>query len=153
MKIKKIIMVIVFIILIPLSLLFITNLTKQKFTLESKYYNTGKFIDINGANLNELLNNKENFILFTYNNFCTFKVSCDEIFNESIKELNITILKIPFDEFKTTSLYNEVNYAPSVILIKDGKIIEYIDPEKNDDLSKYQDKKEFISWIKEYINI
>lgn len=153
MKIKKIIMVIVFIILIPLSLLFITNLTKQKFTLESKYYNTGKFIDINGANLNELLNNKENFILFTYNNFCTFKVSCDEIFNESIKELNITILKIPFDEFKTTYLYNKVNYAPSVILIKEGKIIKYLNPEKNDDLSKYQDKKEFTSWIKEYINI
>lgn len=146
-------MVIVFIILIPLSLLFITNLTKQKITLESKYYNTGKFIDINVANLNELLNNKENFILFTYNNFCTFKVSCDEIFNESIKELNITILKIPFDEFKTTDLYNEVNYAPSVILIKDGKIVEYLDPEKNEDLPKYQDKKEFISWIKEYINI
>lgn len=153
MKIKKIIMVIVFIILIPLSLLFITNLTKQKFTLESKYYNTGKFIDINGANLNELLNNKENFILFTYNNFCTFKVSCDEIFNESIKELNITILKIPFDEFKTTDLYNEVNYAPSVILIKEGKIIKYLNPEKNEDLPKYQDKKEFTSWIKEYINI
>ena len=146
-------MVIVFIILIPLSLLFITNLTKQKFTLESKYYNTGKFIDINGANLNELLNNKENFILFTYNNFCTFKVSCDEIFNESIKELNITILKIPFDEFKTTYLYNEVNYAPSVILIKEGKIIKYLNPEKNEDLPKYQDKKEFTSWIKEYINI
>lgn len=146
-------MVIVFIILIPLSLLFITNLTKQKITLESKYYNTGKFIDINVANLNELLNNKENFILFTYNNFCTFKVSCDEIFNESIKELNITILKIPFDEFKTTDLYNEVNYAPSVILIKEGKIIKYLNPEKNEDLPKYQDKKEFISWIKEYINI
>lgn len=153
MKIKKIIMLIVFIILIPLSLLFITNLIKQKFTLESKYYNTGKFIDINAANLNELLNNKENFILFTYNNFCTFKVSCDEIFNESIKELNITILKIPFDEFKTTDLYNEVNYAPSVILIKEGKIIKYLNPEKNEDLPKYQDKKEFISWIKEYINI
>ena len=153
MKIKKIIMVIVFIILIPLSLLFITNLTKQKFTLESKYYNTGKFIDINGANLNELLNNKENFILFTYNNFCTFKVSCDEIFNESIKELNITILKIPFDEFKTTYLYNEVNYAPSVILIKEGKIIKYLNPEKHEDVPKYQDKKEFTSWIKEYINI
>lgn len=146
-------MVIVFIILIPLSLLFITNLTKQKITLESKYYNTGKFININSANLNELLNNKENFILFTYNNFCTFKVSCDEIFNESIKELNITILKIPFDEFKTTDLYNEVNYAPSVILIKEGKIIKYLNPEKNEDLPKYQDKKEFISWIKEYINI
>ena len=99
MKIKKIIVVIGFLILTPLFLLFISNLTKQKITLESKYYNTGKFIDINGANLNELLNNKENFILYTYNNFCTFKVSCDEIFNESIKELNITILKIPFDEW------------------------------------------------------
>lgn len=153
MKIKKIIIVIVFVILIPLSLLFINNLTKQKITLGSKYYNTGKFIDINSINLNELLNNKENFILFTYNNFCTFKISCEEIFKESAQELNITILKIPFDEFKTTNLYNEVNYAPSVIIIKEGKIIKYLDPEQNKDLSKYQDKKEFISWIKEYINI
>ena len=60
MKIKKIIVVIGFLILTPLFLLFISNLTKQKITLESKYYNTGKFIDINGANLNELLNNKVN---------------------------------------------------------------------------------------------
>ena len=72
MKIKKIIAVIGFLILIPLFLLFISNLNKQKITLESKYYNTGKFIDINGANLNELINNKENFILYTYNNFFTF---------------------------------------------------------------------------------
>ena len=70
MKIKKIIVVIGFLILTPLFLLFISNLTKQKITLESKYYNTGKFIDINGANLNKLLDNKENFILYTYNNFC-----------------------------------------------------------------------------------
>ena len=47
MKIKKIIVVIGFLILTPLFLLFISNLTKQKITLESKYYNTGKFIDIN----------------------------------------------------------------------------------------------------------
>lgn len=153
MKVKKIIIVIVFIILIPLSLLFINNLTKQKITLESKYYNTGKFIDINSTNLNELLNNKENFILFTNNNFCTFKISCEEIFKESAQELNITILKIPFDEFKLTKLHDTIKFAPSVIIIKEGKIIEYLDPEKNDDLSKYQDKKEFISWIKEYINI
>ena len=57
-----------------------------------------------------LINNKENFILYTYNNFCTFKVSCDEIFNESIKELNITILKIPFDEFKKIWLFLQVCY-------------------------------------------
>lgn len=153
MKFKKITIGIVFIILIPSSLLFINNLTKQKITLESKYYNTGKFIDINSANLNELLNNKENFILFTNNNFCTFKISCEEIFKESAQELNITILKIPFDEFKLTKLHDTIKFAPSVIIIKEGKIIKYLDPEQNKDLSKYQDKKEFISWIKEYINI
>ena len=76
-----------------------------------------------------------------------------DLIEDVCKELNITILKIPFDEFKTTNLYNEVSLAPSIILIKEGKIIKYLDPEQNKDLSKYQDKKEFISWIKEYINI
>ena len=132
---------------------FLLGLEAKNMEIDKSKENMDRLHKAQDFMIRQFEDNKENFILYTYNNFCTFKVPCDEIFNESIKELNITILKIPFDEFKTTSLYNEVNYAPSVILIKEGKIIEYIDPEKNDDLSKYQDKKEFISWIKEYINI
>lgn len=152
MKNKNILIIIGIIILITIIISLNLNL-KSKINLSEQYYQYGTIKDITKEELLTKINNKENFILFTNNNFCTFKISCEEIFKESAQELNITILKIPFDEFKTTKLHDTIKFAPSVIIIKDGKIIEYLDPEKNDDLSKYQDKKEFISWIKEYINI
>ncbi len=152
MKNKNILIIIGIIILITIIISLNLNL-KSKINLSEQYYQYGTIKDITKEELLTKINNKENFILFTNNNFCTFKISCEEIFKESAQELNITILKIPFDEFKTTKLHDTIKFAPSVIIIKDGKIIEYLDPEKNDDLSKYQDKKEFTSWIKEYINI
>lgn len=152
MKNKNILIIIGIIILITIIISLNLNL-KSKINLSEQYYQYGTIKDITKEELLTKINNKENFILFTNNNFCTFKISCEEIFKESAQELNITILKIPFNEFKTTKLHDTIKFAPSVIIIKDGKIIEYLDPEKNDDLSKYQDKKEFTSWIKEYINI
>lgn len=152
MKNKNIFIIIGIIVLITIIIFLNFNL-KSKINLSEQYYQYGTIKDITKEELLTKINNKENFILFTNNNFCTFKISCEEIFKESAQELNITILKIPFDEFKTTKLHDTIKFAPSVIIIKEGKIIEYLDPEKNDDLSKYQDKKEFTSWIKEYINI
>lgn len=152
MKNKNIFILIGIIVLITIIIFLNFNL-KSKINLSEQYYQYGTIKDITKEELLTKINNKENFILFTNNNFCTFKISCEEIFKESVQELNITILKIPFDEFKTTKLHDTIKFAPSVIIIKEGKIIEYLDPEKNDDLSKYQDKKEFTSWIKEYINI
>ena len=152
MKNKNIFIIIGIIVLITIIIFLNFNL-KSNINLSEQYYQYGTIKDITKEELLTKINNKENFILFTNNNFCTFKISCEEIFKESAQELNITILKIPFDEFKTTKLHDTIKFAPSVIIIKEGKIIEYLDPEKNDDLSKYQDKKEFTSWIKEYINI
>lgn len=152
MKNKNIFIIIGIIVLITIIISLNFN-SKSKINLSEQYYQYGTIKDITKDELLTKINNKENFILFTNNNFCTFKISCEEIFKESAQELNITILKIPFDEFKTTKLHDTIKFAPSVFIIKEGKIIEYLDPEKNDDLSKYQDKKEFTSWIKEYINI
>ena len=151
MKIKLLIIISLLIGICTIFCLKMNN--NNKFNLDSIYYERDKFIAIDSSELDNLLNNKKSFILYPYNNYCTFKVSCDEIFINSIKELNITILKIPFDEFKNNILYNEIKYAPSIILIKEGKIITYLDPNKDENLSKYQDSKQFTSWIKEYINI
>lgn len=52
---------------------------------------------------------------------------------------------------KKTYLYKKVKYAPSVIIVKKQKIIAYLDAEKDEDMDKYQDEKEFEKWLKKYI--
>ncbi|MGM9850329.1 MAG: thioredoxin domain-containing protein [Bacilli bacterium] len=138
------------VVLFIITLLLITGCKEkniEKFYLNNKYYNEGKFITI--KNIDDLKN--DTYVLYTYNNYCTFKKPCENVFKEYMEKYKIDFYGMPFDSFKKTSLYKEVRYAPSIILVKDGKIIDYLDANKNKDLDKYQDAKKFEEWINKYI--
>lgn len=124
---------------------------KQKIELSKEYYKEekGSFIEITHK---ELPKNK-NYILFTYNSYCTFPIPCDEVFHEFAEKNQIDMVSIPFSEFRKTDLYPKVKYAPSVIVIKNNKIIAYLDANSDKDKNKYQDVEEFTDWIKKYVEL
>lgn len=143
------------IILLVLVILSMTGCTKEnsKFYLNDEYYNAGKLVDIDSKELTNMLKSNDSFILFTYNPYCNFKVSCENVVENFSKNNNITIFKIPFEEFKNTKLYNTIKYAPSIILINKGKIETYLDPNKDEDSIKYQEEKALKDYIEMYIDI
>lgn len=138
------------IIIICLFLSACTN--SSKFSIEKEYYKESKFIDVTSEDIKELKENKKSFIVFTYNNYCMLEIPCDEIFKKVMNKYNISFLYLPYEEMKNTFIYNEVKLAPSVILIKEGKIVAYLDAESDKDLLKYQDTEEFEKWLTSYIN-
>lgn len=131
--------------------LFILVGCQSKFSLEDKYYQNGAYIEINYNDYNKIKD--ESFILFTYNNYCQFDVPCDEVFLEVFKKNNLSVLKMPYAEFKKTKLHDDVKYAPSVIIVKKGKVVVYLDSESDSDIDLYQDINKFENWLKKYINI
>lgn len=142
------------IILLFLVLIFACACAKQdKFLLEDTYYGNGSLVEVTTNDIENKLNSKESFLLFTYNNYCTLDIPCEDIFEEFTKKYQLSILSIPYDDFKKTSLHQKVKYAPSVLIIKEGKIVSYLDANAESDLKKYQDIEAFDSWIKEYINL
>lgn len=128
------------------------SLRSTKFSLEKEYYKDSGLVDISSSEVDQLIKQKKSFLLFTYNSFCSFSVPCDTVFEESAKKKNIVILQIPFDDFKKTTLHKKITYGPSVILVKEGKIVDYLDAGKDEDVEKYQDSSKFIEWISKYIN-
>lgn len=140
------------IILVFLSIL-LTGCVSKKFTLDDVYYNKNVFLEVDSKEIENKLKMKESFILFTYNPYCNFKVSCDEIFKNFAINNNVEILKIPFEDFKNTRLYKKIKYAPSIILINKGEVIDYLDPNKDDDLDMYQDEEKVNTWIREFVNL
>lgn len=142
------------IILLVLVILSMTGCTKEnsKFYLNDEYYNAGKLVDIDSKELTNILKSNDSFILFTFNPYCNFKVSCENVVENFSKNNNITIFKIPFEEFKSTKLYNTIKYAPSIILINNGKIETYLDPNKDEDSIKYQEEKALKDYIEMYID-
>lgn len=149
---KLIIIMITLVVLIAIGVtIILTYNNKEKFYLEDVYYSEGGLKDTTIKEVNNLVKNKKSFILFTYNDFCTFSVPCDSVFEEVSNKLNITILQIPYREFKETVLNKKIKYGPSVIIIKEGKVVKYLDAEKDKDKILYQDVSKFNTWLSKYI--
>ena len=138
-------------VVLVLLLVILTGCGNSKFNLEDKYYQKGEYIEIALNDYNKIKN--ESFILFTYNNYCQFAIPCDQVFLSVMEKNNISILKMPYDEFKKTNLHDKVKYAPSVIIVKKGKIIDYLDSESDSDIDLYQDQEKFENWLNKYINL
>lgn len=132
--------------------LFLTACTNSsKFSIEKEYYKESKFINVKSEDIEKLKENKKSFIVFTYNNYCILETPCDEVFKKVMDKYSLSFLYLPYEEMKSTFIYNEVKMAPSVILIKEGKIVAYLDAESDEDLPKYQDVDEFDKWLNSFI--
>ena len=138
------------IIIIVLGIVFLVFANKpKKVYLSDKYYNNGEFIDINSTELEELKN--DTYVLYIYNNFCAFSVPCENIFKEYMTKYKLDFISMKFEEFRNTKYYNNIKYAPSVIIIDKEKIKAYLNPSKDEDIDRYQNVKEFTAWINKYI--
>ena len=145
------------ILLIFLSILLLVGCThkinqdddKERIYLSDSYYNKGEFVDIKPKDLLDKVN--DTYLLFTYNSYCSLPVSCEDIFKSFAKKYKIDFLTIPFEEFRNTKFYENVKYAPSVMIIKNNEIVAYLDANSDEDLNRYQDLEEFESWLDNYI--
>lgn len=150
---KKIVIGIIIgiIILCTIGLFINKNQSNKKIYLTKKYYDNKKqiFLQVDEQEIKKL--KEETFLLYTYNSYCKFPVPCDSIFEQFMKDNNITILSIPYEKYKLTDYVKKVKYAPSVLIINKNKVIAYLDADKDEDVNKYQDIEEFTNWVKEYI--
>ena len=137
---KKIIIITIVLTILIVVPAIILNLKHEKFYINDKYYNNGEFIKITSNDLNNLINSKDSFLLYTYNDYCSLKIPCDDIFRSVMNKYKIDMYSIRYEEF-----------APSVLIIKNGKIVTYLDANKKEDLDRYQDTSSFESWLDKYI--
>ena len=135
-------------IVLLITIFLLVGCTNNKeFYLEDKYYHNGDYINVSSSDIKD----NESYILYTYNNFCVLPVHCENIFKEVMEKYKIDVLSIPFDDFKNTSFYQEVKYAPSILIVKKGELISYLDANSDNDLEKYQDTTKFEEWLRKYI--
>ena len=120
-----------------------------KFYLNDQYYNQGEYVKLDSVSLENIKDNS--MIIYTYNNFCNLPIHCENIFKEFMDKYQINFISIPFSEFKKTSFYTNVSYAPSIIIVHDGKVIDYLKADSDNDYDKYQKVDVFEEWLSDYI--
>ena len=121
----------------------------EKFYLNDKYYNEGNYISLDSVELENIKN--DSMIIYTYNNFCNLPIHCENVFKEFMDKNKIDFISIPFAEFRLTSFYQYVSYAPSILIVNNGKIVDYLKTDSDSDYDKYQKSDEFEKWLDKYI--
>ena len=139
------------IIMIVLLCVLVCGCSKNKIErvyLDDSYYSDEGFITSSKEEVDSL---EGNFILYTYNNYCKFPVSCEDIFEEFMDEYKIRFVSLPYVDFKETSYYKTVKYAPSIIIIEDKKVVAYLDADSDEDVDKYQKVDQLKEWLEKYV--
>ncbi len=138
---------------VSLSLFFVLKPKNKTFDLEEKYYGENKIIEIEGQELEKLINEKESFAVFVYQPMCITSSDFESVLNEFLEENKVTIYKIAFSSLKERKVGEEIKYYPSFILFQKGKRIDFLEANKEEDLRFYESKEGFKSWFTKYINL
>lgn len=150
---KKIIKIIILIILLIALVILVVNLSNRdkKFYLEDKYYKEAKINEIDENKLESLINDKESFVVFVYQPMCITSSSFNELLNEFTNKYNMTIYMIPFSSIKDTNLEKHVKYYPSFVIFNNGKVVDYLKADSDDDTKCYENLPDFEDWFFSYV--
>lgn len=147
----------IIIILIVLLISFITifvikqNNTEDKFKLNKKYYLTSDFIDLKVDTFNKLIKNKDSFAVFIYQPLCSTSYKFNKNLTAFAKEYQISFYKMSFNDMKKTQLSETVDYYPSLVIYKKGKIVDYLDANSEEDSEYYKSREALKKWFTNYV--
>lgn len=140
------------ILFIFLSLFILNGCTKNEpFYLNDEYYEKSEFVEIDNTKLKELENAGESFALVVYNSSCIGSANFIKLINEYLENNEIKIYRILGKNTNDTLLSKKIKFFPSMVIYKDGKIIEYLDTELNEHIKYYENLESFEEWFESII--
>ena len=149
-----IISIVALIIVVAAIVVFLIFQNQSKiFSLESKYYNTGEKIEINISELEELISDKESFVVFVSQDMCLASSNFEVVINDFLEEYPITIYEINYSELKESDLGDFLEYYPSFVIYKNGKMVDFLDANADEDTDYYKTKEGFKNWFTQYVNL
>lgn len=149
-----IISVVVLILVVAAIVVFLIFQNQSKiFSLESKYYNTGEKIEINISELEELINDKESFVVLVSQDMCLASSNFEVVINDFLEEYPITIYEINYSELKESDLGDFLEHYPSFVIYKNGKVVDFLDANADEDTDYYKTKEGFKNWVTQYVNL
>lgn len=142
------------VIFVLLTFLLIKKENKNEiFSLDERYYGTNTLNEIETKDLNELIDEKKSFALFIYQPLCDTSSKFESILKKFQETTPISFYKIKFTLIKNTNLEKYIKYYPSFIIFKDGKIIDYLEADNDEDIDIYNSEEAFKTWLSNYIKL
>lgn len=138
-------------LIIALMILLVGCGSKEKFYLEDNYYEDNKIIEISNDDLKKMEEDKKDFVLFVFLPGCSSCAEFKTVLEDFLNNNNISINSISILDSEGTSVEKKVKFAPSFLVYKDGKVIDYLDSNSNEDTPYFKDANNFKKWLENYV--
>ena len=137
-------------LLLVAIVILLVGCKQEKFYLEDEHYGNGVITDINKKELKSLEKEKQSFAVFVYLPGCSSCAEFKKVLNEFVEEKNIEVYSISITDVEGTGV-EKVEYAPSLVLYNEGKVVDLLDSASDEDLPYFKEVTSLTEWLKEYI--
>jgi len=137
-------------LLLVAIVILLVGCKQEKFYLEDVHYGNGVITDIDKKELKLLEKEKENFVIFVYLPGCSSCAEFRTVLTEFIEEKNIEVYSISITDVEGTGV-EKVEYAPSLVLYNEGKVVDLLDSASDEDLPYFKEVTSLTEWLEEYI--
>ncbi len=144
---------ILFVLTIIVVTFFTTKKNEEPFYLENNYYGVSNMVEIKIDELNQLIDDKKSFAVFVYQPKCIVSSDFENVLSEYLEDNQVSIYKIAFSSIIDTNIGESVKYYPSFIIYKEGKMIDFLEADKDEDVEFYTSKEGFEKWFTRYVKI
>lgn len=140
-------------VLISLLLLLVgCEMEQEKFYLDDFHYsNNNEIKEITKEEFEKLEEDKKNIAIFVYLPGCTSCAQFNEVLTEFSKNNNVSFYKVKIGDVKDTSIDDAIEYAPSLLLYKEGKVVDYLDALSDDDKPALTTEDGLTKWLEKYV--
>lgn len=129
----------------------IFTLQPASFRLDDRYYDDAALETISADDLQRLVDEKSSFAVFVSQPSCRTSADFEKILQSFIVEHPLHLYEIAFSDLKTLPVADEVRFYPSFLIFKNGKLVNFLEADSNDDASAYTSLDGFITWFTQQV--
>lgn len=132
-------------------LIILVGCGNKKFYLDAEHYEKGVITSITRDELNKLEKDKKNFMVFVYLPGCTSCAEFRSVLEGYIEENTLEFYTIAINDLKDSVILDHIEFAPSLVLYKEGKIVDALDAASDKDKAALTTEDGLVDWLDDYI--
>lgn len=132
-------------------LIILVGCGNKKFYLDEEHYEKGVITSITRDELNKLEKDKKNFMVFVYLPGCTSCAEFRSVLEGYIEENTLEFYTIAINDLKDSVILDHIEFAPSLVLYKEGKIVDALDAASDKDKAALTTEDGLVDWLDDYI--
>ncbi len=133
------------------TIFWFANRGESGFYLDEKYYGESRLEEVDAERLQELINEGGAFGVLVHQPMCAVSTELVAVVEQFQSEQNMSFYKIAFSKLKEGGVAEELKYYPSFLIYREGKLVDFLEADNNEDTEKYKNLGEFSDWFFEKV--